>query len=208
MTKAKQKPYSLDDALVNRAIKAYTDQKDDLLTYDEQLTRWKAQRLTPKQHAEVERLNGQMQKLHKLTTKTLALAEELQELTIERLLEKDDAEVGLEYLLGTLGKPQRKPTAHNPTGMKHNPRTGSTKKPQTATNGLCECTGSTLCANCRFCESKNTPAGRKALSARIFQFLVPQPLYERLVSQALPPSFPAGLPMTMKRILFPCCLRR
>src|SRR6266702_7500854 len=167
LTEAKQQPYSLDDALVNRAIKAFTDQKDDLLTYDGQLTRWKALRLTAKQQTEVERLNKQMKKLHKLTAKTLALAEELQELTIERLLEKDDAEVGLEYLLGTLGKPQNKSTTHKPSGVKHNPRTDSTKKPQTATNGLCECISSTPCVNCRFYESKNTPEGRKALSTRI-----------------------------------------
>jgi len=192
LTEAKQKPYSLDDALVNRAIKAFTDQKDDLLTYDEQLTRWKAQSLITKQQAEVERLTKQMKKLHTLTTKTLALAEELQELTIERLLEKDDAEVGLEYLLGTLDKPNKNATSvHKPAGIKHNPTTAPAKKPHTAKNGLCECTGSTLCVNCRFCESKNTPAGRKALSARIFTFLVPQPLYERLVSQALPAIFPS-----------------
>jgi len=190
LTEAKQQPYSLDDALVNRAIKAFTDQKDDLLTYDGQLTRWKALRLTAKQQAEVERLSGQMKKLHKLTAKTLALAEELQALTIERLLEKDDAEVGLEYLLGTLGKPQKKSTAHKPTGMNHTPNTASTKKPQTAKNGLCECTGSTLCVNCRFYESRNTPEGRKALSACIVNFLVPQPLYKLLVSQTLPTIFP------------------
>ncbi len=190
LTEAKQQPYSLDDALVNRAIKAFTDQKDDLLTYDEQLTRWKALRLTAKQQAEVERLTGQMKKLRKLTTKTLALAEELQELTIERLLEKDDAEVGLEYLLGTLGKPQNKSTTRKPTGMKHNARTDSTKIPQTAKNGLCECTGNTLCVNCRFYESRNTPEGRKALSARIVNFLVSQPLYKHLVSQTLPTIFP------------------
>ena len=191
LTEAKKKPYSLDDALVNRAIKAFTDQKDDLRLYDEQLTRWKAQRLTPKQHAEVERLSGQMKKLHKLTTKTLAVAEELHELTIERLLEKDDAEVGLEYLLGTLGKPHKHAaSADKPGGITHNPRTASAKKPHTAENGLCECTGSTLCVNCRFCESRNTPEGRKALCLRIFHFLVSQPLYEHLVSQALPTIFP------------------
>jgi len=191
LTEAKQKPYSLDDALVNRAIKAFTDQKDDLRLYDEQLTRWKAQRLTAKQHAEVERLNGQMKKLHTLTTNTLALAEELQELTIERLIEKDDAEVGLEYLLGTLGKPHKHATsAHKPDGIQHTPRTASAKKPHTAKNGLCECTGSTLCVNCRFCESRNTPAGRKALCARMFNFLVSQPLYEHLVSSSLPHIFP------------------
>jgi len=136
LTEAKQQPYSLDDALVNRAIKAFTDQKDDLLTYDGQLTRWKALRLTAKQQAEVERLNGQMKKLHKLTAKTLALAEELQALTIERLLEKDDAEVGLEYLLGTLGKPQNATSADKPGGIKHNPGTAPSKKPHTAKNGL------------------------------------------------------------------------
>ncbi len=190
LTEAKQQPYSLDDALVNRAIKAFTDQKDDLLTYDGQLTRWKALRLTAKQQTEVERLNKQMKKLHKLTTKTLALAEELQALTIERLLEKDDAEVGLEYLLGTLGKPKKNPAAHKPAGIKHNPRTAPSKKPHTAKNGLCDCAGSTLCVNCRFYESRNTPEGRKALSARIVNFLVSQPLYERLVSQTLPTIFP------------------
>jgi hypothetical protein len=191
LTEAKQKPYSLDDALVNRAIKAFTDQKDDLRLYDEQLTKWKAQRLTAKQHTEVERLKGQMKTLHTQTTNTLVLAEELQELTIERLLEKDDAEVGLEYLLGTLGKPHKHATsAHKPDGRKHTPRTASAKKPHTAKNGLCECTGSTLCVNCRYCESRNTPAGRKALCVRISNFLVSQSLYEHLVSQVLPTIFP------------------
>src|SRR6266700_1327246 len=49
LQKAKQKPYSLDDALVNRAVKVYTDQKNDLWVYDKQLNRWKAQKLTSAQ---------------------------------------------------------------------------------------------------------------------------------------------------------------
>ena len=107
---ARQQPYVLDDYTVNRTIKVYIDQKDDLWVFDEQLMKWKAGTLTSAQRTEVERLQGQMQKLHEMNTIILSLAEELKEVTIERLLEKDDAEVGLEYLLGTLGKPKKKPT--------------------------------------------------------------------------------------------------
>ena len=104
---ARQQPYILDDNTVNRTIQVYTDQKDDLWVFDEQLNKWKAGRLTSAQRAEVERLQGQIQKLYEMNTTILFLAEELKEVTIERLLEKDDAEVGLEYLLGTLGKPKK-----------------------------------------------------------------------------------------------------
>src|SRR5712692_5341499 len=96
LQKAKQKPFSLDDALVNRAIKVYTDQKNDLWVYDKQLSRWKALKLTSAQSDEVERLQVQMKKLCEMNTMILSLAQELQEITIERLLEKDDGEVGLE----------------------------------------------------------------------------------------------------------------
>jgi hypothetical protein len=187
LQKAKQKPYSLDDALVNRAIKVYNDQKNDLWVYDEQLSRWKALKLTSAQAVEVERLQVRMKKLRAMNTMILSLAKELQEITIERLLEKDDAEVGLEYLLGTLGKPKKKPAPGTPAGTQSNSSAGDLLPAQ---NGLCSCTGKETCENCRFCLKHNTPAGRKALCATIVNFLLFTPTYEYLVSQTLPTVFP------------------
>src|SRR5438128_641725 len=43
LQQAQRKPYSLDDATVNRAIKLYTDQKNGLWEFDEQLRRWTTQ---------------------------------------------------------------------------------------------------------------------------------------------------------------------
>jgi hypothetical protein len=50
------------------------------------------------------RLAGQLEALRRVLTASLALAEELQTGTIDRVLAKDDVELALEYLRG-----QRKP---------------------------------------------------------------------------------------------------
>ncbi len=190
LQKAKQKPYSLDDALVNRAVNVYTDQKNDLWVYDKQLSRWKALKLTSAQADEVERLRVQMKKLCAINTMILSLAQELQEITIERLLEKDDAEVGVEYLLGTLGKPKQKPAQTRPTVTHNNTSGSAAQRLQPAKNGLCACTDNNTCENCRFCQKHHTPAGRKALCATIVNFLLFTPIYQHLVSQTLPTVFP------------------
>ena len=102
LQQGRQKPYSLDDATVNRAIKLFTDQKNGLWEFDEQLRRWTTQQLRPEQRMEIERLERQMKQLHSVNTTILVLTDELKEKTIEKLLAKSDAEVGIEYLLGLL----------------------------------------------------------------------------------------------------------
>jgi hypothetical protein len=94
------RPYSLDDALVARVIRVYTEQRDDLWLDEEQLKKWKELTLTPSQQKEVNRLISQVEKLKKLLNEILSLANELKENTIETLLNKSDAEVGLEFLSG------------------------------------------------------------------------------------------------------------
>jgi Tfp pilus assembly protein PilN len=100
----------LDDALVNWVITLFTNQRDNQGLFDEQIARWEKMHPTRQQLAEITRLKEQMQEWHSVVDAILALAEELKEQTIERLLEKDEAEIGLEYLLGTLGKRKTKPT--------------------------------------------------------------------------------------------------
>ena len=103
---AKAKPHVLDDDTLNRMKKVFTTQQDDLWLFEEQLTRWSKGTLSAQQRKEVERLAGQMTKLREQVTTILALADDLSKGTIENVLGKSDAELGLEALLN-LGKFKR-----------------------------------------------------------------------------------------------------
>ena len=67
--------------------------------YDEQLRRWRNERLTDAQQRETVRLQNATRELCLVLTQILALADELATGTIERQLSKSDAELGLEHLL-------------------------------------------------------------------------------------------------------------
>jgi len=100
LVEARPKPHVLDDHIVGRLVEVYTAQRDDLWLWDEQLRRWSDEPLGAIRRREVERLHGQMAALRKVVGDILALADELGRGTIERVLAKDDMEVGLEFLLG------------------------------------------------------------------------------------------------------------
>jgi len=59
-----------------------------------------------------------------------------------------------------------------------------------AHNALCSCTDTETCASCRFCETRNSSEGRKALCERITRFLVSEPFYQDAIAQAIPMLFP------------------
>jgi hypothetical protein len=89
----------LDDYTVSRVVEVYTEQRDDLWLYEEQLRRWHAGTLTTAQRREVERLTGQLGRLRAVIDTTLALIHELKDGTIEQMMAKSDLEVGLEMLM-------------------------------------------------------------------------------------------------------------
>ncbi len=99
LVEARPKPHVLDDHTVGRIVEVYTAQRDDLWLWDEQLRRWGDESLNRLRRREVERLQGQMTALHKVVDDILALADEPAAGTIEKMLAKDDMEVGLEMLL-------------------------------------------------------------------------------------------------------------
>ena len=82
---------------------AFTTQISDLWLFDEQLSRWRSEQLTGAQRQEVERLVGQMKRLREVDNQVLALAKELSQGTIEKVMSKSDAELGMEYLLRMMG---------------------------------------------------------------------------------------------------------
>ena len=54
------------------------------------------------QRGELYRLQGQMVELKKVNRKILAIAEEHKDKTIEKVLGKSDAELGMDFLMGKL----------------------------------------------------------------------------------------------------------
>lgn len=102
LEEAQGRPYALDDYTVARMVNVYTEQKDFLDIYAEQLARWKLSSPSSSQNQEIERLEEQLVKLRELNTKILDLVDTLKEQTIEKFFAKSDEEIGLEALLGKL----------------------------------------------------------------------------------------------------------
>lgn len=98
----KDRPYVLDDDIVNRAIRLYQAQIDDVWFYEEQFSRWLAEPLTDLQRQEVNRLNAQLPRIKELSQAILELMDEMKDGTINRILEKSDLELGLEFLLKSM----------------------------------------------------------------------------------------------------------
>ena len=95
----RDRPHVLDDATIERSLKLHTEQRDFLGVFAEQLARWRNEQPSSAQRRELDRLEGQLERLRKVLSHILALAEELQQGTIERVLAKSDLELGLEALL-------------------------------------------------------------------------------------------------------------
>lgn len=92
----------LDDALVERMIRLYTEQQEMLPVFSEQLARWKKEATSGEIRSEIERLGRQLDYYDKTLAEVLELAREHQEYTVEKVLAKDDAEVALDFLSGKM----------------------------------------------------------------------------------------------------------
>ena len=95
----RDRPYVLDDATVERSIKLHAEQRDFLGVFAKQLARWRNEQPTDAQRRELDRLEGQLEHLQAVLTNILALAEELQQGTLERVLAKSDLELGIKAVL-------------------------------------------------------------------------------------------------------------
>jgi hypothetical protein len=102
LSQAREKPHMLDDYTVNRVKQVFGKQQQDFHLFEEQLSRWQSGELTDGQRAEVTRLQGQMAKLRENNTNVLALADELSKGTIDKIMGKSDAGLGIEYLMRTM----------------------------------------------------------------------------------------------------------
>lgn len=120
LKQAVARPHVLDDYMVNRVIKVYSEQRDDLWLYEEQLTRWEKETLTSAQRQEIKRLEGQVGTIKETLTSILTLAEVLQQQRRDAVLHKSDLQRELEALLQA-GPPPRN-TRKKRTSTRSTPR--------------------------------------------------------------------------------------
>jgi len=105
LCEARKKPHVLDDMTVDRAINNHRKYLDDAWVYDEQIVRWKKDKLTEEQYREIQRLTGQMVKYRKMCEDIIAVSEEVKKGSINRILEMSDEEVAIAVLTGKLKMP-------------------------------------------------------------------------------------------------------
>ena len=98
-SEVKNRPHVLDDDIVNRTLRLYQAQLNDLWFYEQQFARWLDESLTRQQRQEVNRLNDQLPRIKELSQAILKLMNVMKEGTINRVLEKSDLELGLEFFM-------------------------------------------------------------------------------------------------------------
>ena len=100
LQQARTQPHVMDDYTIERVHDVHGTQLNDLWLYEEQLARWQKGNQTETQRQEIGRLTDQLTELRQVLTACLALADEMKDGTIEKILAKDDVELALEFLMG------------------------------------------------------------------------------------------------------------
>jgi len=101
----KHRPHVLDDYTVDRVIKVFTEQNESLWVFIEQCQKWRTQKPTKKQLASIEEVENNTQQLEKSNNQILFLAHHFKNHTIDRILEKEDGELAVDFLSGKLYPP-------------------------------------------------------------------------------------------------------
>lgn len=105
LLRARDRPHLLDDAIVARVVRLVTDELEFLAVYREQLARWYQSQPTPAQFIELDRMTHQLDRWRELLQQQLALAQELNGGTIDKVLAKSDHELAAALLSGDMKCP-------------------------------------------------------------------------------------------------------
>ncbi|MBU3146949.1 hypothetical protein, partial [Clostridium sp. CF012] len=91
LLKAQSKPYVLNDEIVERVIKVFSEQLDFICLYENQISKWHDEEtLSTTLETNLSKSQVQLQELSKVITNILALAAELKNGTIEKVMGKSD----------------------------------------------------------------------------------------------------------------------
>ncbi len=98
----KVSPHILDNETLLRAERMYKKQNSQIPHFLEQCTIWRREVLTEYQKSQVTSIEENYRTLQKMVDNILSLVEELKTATIDSLMEKDDAEVAIDFLMGKM----------------------------------------------------------------------------------------------------------
>ncbi|MGO9546470.1 MAG: hypothetical protein ACLPPF_16955 [Rhodomicrobium sp.] len=97
------RPYgTLDEKTAARFISLFTEGLEFIPAFANQLAHWQQTKLTDTQRHEVARLQTQLGPLEAALTEGLAIANEMTERTIEKIMAKSDEQLGLEAVIHSL----------------------------------------------------------------------------------------------------------
>lgn len=99
----RSKPHALDDATIDRALRLYQVQLEDITAHDRQLGWWLEEDISDTQRYQVNDLRVKLLPWRERNLELLDLLAELREGTIDRILEMDDEELGRRFRNGELG---------------------------------------------------------------------------------------------------------
>jgi len=105
LQQAKHKPHVLDDEIIQRLLKLYPEQKEDIPYYLEQCQRWKNETTNPDQIKNIVIIENKLNELKQVNQQILSLVDYCKDRTINKILAKDDLELGLDFLTGKLDLP-------------------------------------------------------------------------------------------------------
>lgn len=89
LSKAKYKPYVLDNYTIQRTIKLFSEQKEDFLVWEEHLNQASLMSLSTAQHYIMQQVKNDFEEIKRLNPKIMGLARELEPYAIDRVLAKD-----------------------------------------------------------------------------------------------------------------------
>jgi len=106
MENIKDKPYVLNDELINRSIKLYTSQNEDLDIFLQQCVIWKNKELNELQQYQVTTIEENINSLLKINNQILSIVDACKDSTINKILAKDDLELAIDALSGKITLPK------------------------------------------------------------------------------------------------------
>jgi len=100
LNEARAQPHVVDDATIDRVERVHNEQLEFVDIYDQQISRWRTEKLSADQTRKLDRMEEQNRQLRAVTVEVLALAGELRKGSIDRIMGMSDLELGLQVLLG------------------------------------------------------------------------------------------------------------
>ena len=101
--RAEENPHSLDDDLVERSTKLFTERNDHIKLFDEQIEKWKeVSNKSEFDKEELERLSNMIIELYKINDEITTILRKVSDFTIDKIMKMDPIELATKLLASRL----------------------------------------------------------------------------------------------------------